>query len=383
MTEHSGLSKQISMSNPMPDLEEYVREVLRVSSIDEIDATLDSFDGLRVMVISDLIIDEYAYCRVAGTVTKWPVLSAVFQDISQMLGGGAAIARHLRAMGAEVTFVSTVGDKEPNHVGLLETLEREGITTKLFTWPDSYTVTKRRYITGGYPNPLEHSVSGSGLNPDTRLFEISFLPDAPMPSELEQEICDYVSGRSAEFELMLTADFGHGLMTDRIRHVVPGGSDRFAANAQTNSTNFGFNRINKYEGANLVCLDELEARLPSGDRASAIESIAADLRDRLGCESLIVTRGSNGLLISREGSVQYAPALAPNVVDPLGAGDALFSAVALSDSRGTDPVITGFVGSCSGAIAAGIIGNETPVTRSDIKSFARQLLSGSRPNPTR
>jgi sugar/nucleoside kinase (ribokinase family) len=61
-------------------------------------------------------------------------------------------------------------------------------------------------------------------------------------------------------------------------------------NTQTNTSNFGFNRITKYPRADYVVLDELEARLATHDRNSSLE----DIIPRLGFKKMIVTQGYLG-----------------------------------------------------------------------------------------
>lgn len=339
-----------------------------------LEQVVNSLADARVLVVGDLIMDEYCYCRVSGTVSKWPVIAAVYQDLRRMAGGGAAIARHVRQFAQSVQYVSTVGDRDDGPAYAEPLLERDGIDVRFFTWPGTYTVAKRRYITGGYPNPLAPALQVQDARNNTRLFEIGFMPQEPLPIPLEETICAYLQEVGPRYDAVILADFGHGLISPRVASTLAASARWWAVNAQTNSSNYGFNRITKYRGADFVCIDELEARIPSGQRREPLESVVAALRDELACRSIMVTRGRDGLLLF-DGAVTSAPALASTALDPLGAGDAVLALASLCRWRGVDERLTAFLGACAGALASQIVGNDEPIRRAQLLDYVRTVLS--------
>jgi rfaE bifunctional protein kinase chain/domain len=353
----------------------YLKHIKESFPTDTLLKDIDSLSDLRVMVVGDLILDEYCYCRVAGTVSKWPVLSAIYQDIHQMVGAGAAIARHVKEFAQEVLYVSTVGGRDDSHAFAARLLEEEDIKCRWFTWPDTFTVTKRRYITGGYPNPLARDVHLGKREPDTRLFEIGFMPELPLPTTIETEICTYLEQIAPTYDLVILADFGHGMVSPRVAKTVAAHSQWWAVNAQTNSSNFGFNRITKYHKPDFVCIDELEARLPSGDKNRALKEIASELLQMTESRSMMITRGSAGLALFNSGAMLEAPALATTVVDPLGAGDAVLSMASLCRAKGIEDATTVFLSASTGAIASGTVGNDQPVQKAQLVSYVRDVLT--------
>ena len=150
----------------------------------------DALSGLRVLVVGDLIIDEYCYCTVSGTVSKYPVIAAIYDDLHRMVGGGAVIARHARQYARSVDYVCTVGDRDRHAEFTAALLVTEDVATRFFAWPDSFTVTKRRYITGGYPNPLTRAAD-QPHRPNIRLFEIGYVPPRQIPPAVEDVVCDF------------------------------------------------------------------------------------------------------------------------------------------------------------------------------------------------
>ena len=77
----------------------------------------------------------------------------------------------------------------------------------------------------------------------------------------------------------MVADFGHGMLTNNIITKINQTKGIFkAVNSQTNSVNFGFNLVDRYKDIDFVCIDELEARLPSGDKQTDIEIIGESIK---------------------------------------------------------------------------------------------------------
>jgi sugar/nucleoside kinase (ribokinase family) len=161
----------------------------------------------------------------------------------------------------------------------------------------------------------------------------------------------------SQYDLVIVTDFGHGAITPPMIEEMIEGARFLAVNAQTNSANHGFNLITKYRTADLVVLDELEARLAAHDRDSPIESVI----ERLGFKKIIVTLGNAGC-IGYDGAFHREPSHAEKVVDTMGAGDAFFCVAALFAAAGADMPTLCRVGNAAGAIKCGVIGHRQSVT---------------------
>jgi rfaE bifunctional protein kinase chain/domain/rfaE bifunctional protein nucleotidyltransferase chain/domain len=359
----------------LPDsLENYMAGFKHGHSIAEIRMAVESLRDLNVLVVGDLIVDEYCYCRVSGTVSKSPTIAAVFQDSQEMAGGGAAIVRHAAELAGKAHYVAAVGDRNESHRFVSSLLTQENILHRFFVWPETFTVTKRRFITGGYPSPLspmfwmEHGMAS------TRLLEIGYMPQSVLPPNVEDAICTHLEETVPEYDVVILADFGHGLVSPRVAKTVWDKARWWSVNAQTNSSNFGFNRITKYRQPDFVCIDELEARLALGDRTQSIETVAAVLQRETECRDIMMTRGRDGILFFNGDRVWQAPALATRVVDTVGAGDAVLSIASLCWAKGIDGEVTGFLSACAGALASMCIGNSEPVRKRRLSAYIEGAL---------
>lgn len=159
------------------------------------------------------------------------------------------------------------------------------------------------------------------------------------------------------YDVVVVADYGHGLITPEVQHMLEANSGFLAVNCQTNSANYGFNLATKWKRYDYMCLDGLELALA--------ENGGFQLR-----EQVMVTRGKAGATFNG----QECPALATEVVDRVGAGDALFALTAPLAAADIEPALILFIGSCAAAIQCRTLGNQRPVSRERLEHLICQLM---------
>ncbi len=148
-------------------------------------------------------------------------------------------------------------------------------------------------------------------------------------------------------------------------------------NAQTNTGNFGFNPITKYEGAVYVCVDDPEARLATRMQSEPMKDVIPMLALKMGnTPNVIVTNGRNGCLTfgPAHDFPRHVPAFATNGIDTMGAGDAFLAVTAPLVAAGLGLEEAGFVGNVAGAIKVGILGHRRHVGRQELIQSVEALL---------
>jgi bifunctional ADP-heptose synthase (sugar kinase/adenylyltransferase) len=308
--------------------------------LDTVDCTPEQFreaveglSGLNVLVVGDGIVDEYVECDVMGLTSKASVLSVqAMKEPLVMRGGGWAVADHARAFTGAVAFEC------------------------------STAVTKRRYV--------DRIVVGQ---PIVKRFSVN--ADAGEYGVTPHSV--------AKADVVLVADFGHGTMTDELRSLVQQEAKFLAVNCQTNSANYGFNLIDKrYSRADLFSLDRTELDLAMGQRNS-IDGVGW-LARKLGARYGFLTRGDIdtigvGRLTAESHSLAankaICPALESRAIDTIGAGDAFFAVAALAGARGYPLPLVLLMGQLAGAQAAGIVGNQHPISKQALIEAGMALLS--------
>lgn len=340
--------------SPLGDnVQEYLAQLKNHHTAAEINKTLDHLTDIKILVIGDTIIDEYHYCTPLGKASKAPAISTIFHHGESYAGGVLAIANHLNQFAGQVELVTLLG-KENTQQEIVEKKVASEVNAKLFYRDDGPTNIKRRYI-------------DTYLN--NKLFEVTFMNDKFIKPETEKEIIDYLKARITGVDMVMIADFGHGLITPGIISYLEAAGKFLCVNAQTNSNNYGFNYITKYKKADYISIDEKELRLPFGDKNGKLELLIEQLNKITGCNKIQITLGQSGSVYFENGVYYRAPAFASSVKDSVGAGDAVLSVTSLLAYKKAAADLIPFVGNCTGAKAVEIIGNAHPVYKNDLKKF--------------
>jgi rfaE bifunctional protein nucleotidyltransferase chain/domain len=321
-------------------------------------ADLDSLKDLKVLVIGDTIIDEYHYCRPLGKSSKSPTISSILLREEQYAGGVLAIANHLEQFAGSVDLITCLGAKDERRAMIEEKLA-PGVERHFFVRPDGPTPIKRRY--------LDHYLN-------IKLFEVTFMNEEPVSGALEAEVVARLNERLPHCDMVVVADFGHGMLSPGIIDMLQKSGKYLVVNAQTNSNNYGFNYITKYTRTDYISIDEAELRLPFGAKREALDGLIDRLQEITHAHDVQITLGQRGSIYRRGKEQVHTPAFATSVKDSVGAGDAVLSVTALCTKQGLDPAIIGLVGNCTGALAVEIIGNEHPVYKKDLLKFVKHLL---------
>jgi rfaE bifunctional protein nucleotidyltransferase chain/domain len=322
--------------------------------------TLKDLNDIRVLVIGDIIIDEYHYCIGMGKSQKDNIIASRFLNEEIFAGGVLAAANHIAGFCKDVTLVSCVGLGNDYKSFILSHL-KPNIRTNFYYRKGAPTVVKRRFVD---PNFL------------TKLFEICYLSDTdPLPKNLEDRVCDYLESNLKKFDMVLVADFGHGLITPKIIKTICKKAKFLAVNVQTNSANLGFNLITKFPRADYICIDEPEIRFACHDRFSNLEKLILKISKQLNCGKIIITRGHRGsLAYSNKEGFNKIPIFSKEIVDRIGAGDAYFSITSPCVFKNNPMEVVGFIGNAVGAMKVLIVGNRSSVEPVPLFKYLTTLL---------
>ena len=268
---------------------------------------LNSVASFHVLVIGDAIEDRYRFCTALGKGTKESTISARFEREEVYKGGVWATASHLADL-----------------VGKVEIWHGDKITVNT-KYLDAY---------------------------NTKLFSVHQyreLPDGFQPSDI------------AGYDVVIVNDFGtQNFLNVQRRERIMRESRYLAVNAQSNSLNYGFNRVNeKWPHAHLCVCDELEARLAAHEPEAPIEEVIL----KLPYPSIIVTQGAKGATGYANREFYREAAQTERPIDLLGAGDAVLAVVAPFARAGFSIKELVHLGNVAGAIKVGILGHQSHVTK--------------------
>jgi rfaE bifunctional protein kinase chain/domain len=325
-------------------------------SIWDLSALLRKFTGMRVIVVGDLIVDEYVTCDPLGMSQEDPtiVVTPIKQD--RFVGGAGIVAAHARGLGADVSYFGVVG-ADATASFARETLERFRVKARLFDDESRPTTLKTRYRANG-----------------KTLLRVSHLRQHDISRDLAEELCREVSRAAAQCDLIIFSDFNYGCLPQSVvDDLVPRCAERRIAMVADSQASSQLGDVSRFRGMRLLAPTEYEARLATRDFTSGLAVLAERLRSQAQAEQLFVTLGAEGLLIharSHDGDgyvTDQLPAFNRTPKDVAGAGDSLLTCAAMSLVAGADVWQSAYLGCIAAACQVGRVGN-FPLTAEELKT---------------
>lgn len=347
------------LSNLPEEIDAYVSLFRKRHSLSEIETLLEKMASLKVLVIGDTILDEYLYCDPLGKSSKDPVLTVHYRSKDMFAGGVLAVANHVANFAGEVKLVTVLGDTD-SHEGFVTSQLANNVSLYHEVQKNAPTLIKRRFVDGYSFN---------------KLFEVYVMDDSGLCPEKESVMCDWLEKNAGAYDVVIAADFGHGAISDRMVSMLCDKAHFLAVNAQSNSGNRGFHTITRYPRADYVCIAEHEIRMEMRRKTGSITPMMEELAQKMGTRQFAVTRGRHGIkVMSRVVEKVAVPAFASQVVDRVGAGDAVLSVTALASRLGASNEVLGFIGNAVGALAVEVIGNKKSIDRQSVTKFITSLM---------
>ena len=308
-------------------------------TLEQLKRFLTAASRLRVCLIGETIIDEWVDVTVTNLSMKSRCVAGLERARTRQIGGTGVIALHLAAFVQHVDcFTNGPALEYPSNVRMTSTAPN--------------ALTKTRFVD-----------QESGF----KLFE-SKSPDLQVSSPPPLDFDAY--------DLVLIADFGHGLEDATALNARIASRDRafVAAMAQVNSSNYGYNLPTKYHGVDYVSLNRTEAELCLRERGLPLAELEARVSRLLGVSAISVTDGDRGVLVNKRGESFALPTLSTLVVDTIGCGDAYFALSSLAACLDLPASMIALAGSIAAAGVAQRRGNERPVSEQEFVTIGKIVI---------
>lgn len=324
---------------------------------------VENFSKLKILVVGDIIIDEYVFCKVQGLTTKDAAMSTRYESMERYAGGALAIARHLASFAGQVTVLSMMGRETElaDYVsGVMAPVECRIVQEKNFITP-----VKKRYLK---MHPLRQIYE--------KLFSVNHLLDIKNMRQVNYgNLHRNLEQMLPEYDLVVVCDYGHGLLGDESIRLIEEKAKFLAVNCQANSANFGMNVITKYRRADAFVVDERELRLPYGQSLEETEDLLKKLARQLNSKYAWATLGAKGALGRTQEEEVELSAVTLQVKDTVGAGDAFYSLAALAASERIPLDLATLLANIAGGIKTNLLGNSQPVQKVDLLKFMGTVLN--------
>ncbi len=324
---------------------------------------VDDFAKLKVLVVGDIIIDDYVFCKVQGLTTKDAAMSTRYDYLERYAGGSLAIARHIANFAGKVTLLSMMGFEPDIEKYIGKTMTN--VTCRVVQDRHFITPVKKRYLK---LHPLRKEYE--------KLFSVNRLLDVEGIKEVNYgNFYRNLEQMLSEYDLVVVCDYGHGLLNKKSIRMIEEKANFLAVNCQANSSNNGMNVISKYHRADMFVVDERELRLPFGQTTDTSEVLLKKLAKQLKSDAAWVTQGASGALGMRDKEKVQLPAVTLQVKDTVGAGDAFYSLAALGAATYMPVDTTTLLANVAGAIKTNLVGNSKPVAKVDVLKFLGTILN--------
>jgi rfaE bifunctional protein kinase chain/domain len=317
-------------------------------------AAVERFSAKTVLVLGDLIADEYVYGKPARISREAPVLILRYDSREVRLGGAANASHNIHTIGGRVIPVGVVG-KDPAGEEILALFRSLGIDTGgIRQVADRPTPVKTRIMAGGYESTRQQVV------------RVDREPAPFLEPAVEEFLLRELAERGARADAILLSDYGYGTVTQRLLDAVLALS---RGNGRLVAADSRYDLL-RFRGVRAAAPNEPEVEdlvgFPLSDEP-ALEKAGRLILDRLGARYLLVTRGSRGMaLFEQDGPSTHIPIWGSDeIADVTGAGDIVISTFTLGLVAGMNPPEAASLANVAGGLKVMKRGT-APVTRSEL-----------------
>jgi D-beta-D-heptose 7-phosphate kinase/D-beta-D-heptose 1-phosphate adenosyltransferase len=304
---------------------------------------LASLAGRRLLVLGDLMLDEYLVGDVHRISPEAPVPVVRLRRESLRLGGAGNVAANAAAVGARALLVGVVGDDRPGE-RLRAEVEARGLAS------DGLVVERGRQST----------VKTRIIAHSQQVVRCDREDDRPIGAAAEEAILAAFHRALGEAEAVVVSDYAKGLLTPRV-----------LAEALTEARGRGLQVVVDPTVPSFPLYQPVTALTPNHHEASAaaqvfghddraVETMGRRLLDRLEAEAVLVTRGEAGMtLVRRDLEPVHIPTVAREVYDVTGAGDTVSTVFTLVLAAGGSMVEAAVLSNHAAGVVVGKVGTAT------------------------
>jgi rfaE bifunctional protein kinase chain/domain len=322
---------------------------------------LDAFQGKTVLVLGDVVADEYVHGKPQRISREAPVIILRFLGRDVRLGGAANACHNLHTLGARVLPLGVRGTDWAG-VALAQLFRELGVPTDgLVESAERVTPVKTRVMAGGFGSVAARQ----------QLVRIDREPEGAISPAAEAVLLERLRRWGSQADAIVLSDYGYGTITGRLLDEVR----RFAEGGVVVTADSRYDLL-RFADLTAATPSEPEVEQLLGvpiDGEKAVEQAGWRLLERLGSRLLLVTRGSRGLaLFEREGAATFIPVFGSDeIADVTGAGDTVLSTFTLALGAGATPVDAARLSNYAGGVVVMKRGT-APITRAELCESIRQ-----------
>ena len=276
------------------------------------------FNKTRLLVIGDLMIDEYVWGDVDRISPEAPVQVVAVQNQDYTLGGSGNVINNLITLGARAAVLGVVG-KDTDGKLLIDQLDAIGADTGgVIQIQGRHTTKKTRII-------AEHQ----------QVLRVDRETKKQVSSQTLNRLIKNAENIIPDIDVILVSDYGKGLLN---RSMIKSLVQIAKAHGKTVIADPKGLDFSKYTGVDLLTPNRKEASLASGREITDTETLTEVGRHLLvksGIEKLLITCGKDGMVLFEKDHIPFKiDTIAREVYDVSGAGDTVLAVIGLAIAAG-------------------------------------------------
>ncbi len=313
---------------------------------------------IRVLVVGDLMLDEYLWGKAERISPEAPVQVVDVQREELRLGGAGNVVNNLVALGCRVTACSIIGDDENGQL-LLDAFASRGVDIGgIFTDPERRTSKKTRVVAS-----------------NQQIVRIDRESRGAISEKSDQKLVEYIRNHAEGCQVILVSDYLKGVLTAGVLAalVEAGRVAGIPVVVDPKGADYG-----RYRGVTILTPNRKEAEAATGIAINDDESLcraAESLFARAELKALLITRSEQGMsLFLDQGRVEHIPTVAREVFDVTGAGDTVLAVLGLALAGGLPFDEAARLANVAAGIAVAKVGTSTVAPAEIIAEVGRGHL---------
>lgn len=301
---------------------------------------ISKFQKAKVLVVGDLILDEFIWGTVSRISPEAPV-PVVWVDSENFMPGGASnVAMNIRSLGGEAYLAGVVGNDSRGEA-LQGLLRKKGVHCEGVVADKSRPTTQKTRVIAHHQQVVRI---------DREIVK-------PIADAVLDDMLAYIREKLPQMNALIIEDYGKGVIVPGlVREIVKIAKrhDKIIA-VDPKETHFSY-----YRGVTTLTPNHHEAAAMVGFKIkddASLESAGRKMLSKLRCKTAIITLGENGMAIFEDGKKMVKiPTIAQEVFDVSGAGDTVISALTLALASGADSIEAAHISNCAAGIVVGKVG---------------------------
>ncbi len=306
-------------------------------------AILQHFNRQTIVVLGDLMLDEFIWGEVRRISPEAPVPVVEVKRESWHLGGAGNVVSNLLALGAQAIPIGLIGDDLAG-ARLREAFNANQADTSGLVVDAARPTTRKTRI-------VAHSQQMLRTDREDRT-PIHSANEAQVAAAFEQALTNATA--------VIISDYDKGLLTPRLLQMA---IKRAQALGKPVCLDPKLKNFQHYRGVDVITPNQLEAEraanLEITDEAS-LRAVATSIRALLACKNVLITRGEHGMsLLAADDTLFHIPTVAREVYDVTGAGDTVIATLTLALAAGAPLHEAALIANHAAGVVVGKVGTAT------------------------